>query len=34
MITVLNREGEIVHQRKKLGDQPENIVRAIEKISP
>ena len=29
MITVLNKQGEIVHQRKKLGDQPVGIVNAI-----
>ncbi|MFH5832708.1 SCO family protein [Halalkalibaculum sp. DA384] len=29
MITVLNREGEIVHQREKLQDQPGKIVKII-----
>lgn len=29
MITILNKQGEIVHQRKKMGDQPAGIVKAI-----
>ncbi|MDZ7716822.1 MAG: SCO family protein [Balneolaceae bacterium] len=32
MITVLNREGEIVHQRKQLGNQPTDIINTIETI--
>ena len=33
IITVLNAEGEIAHQRKKLGNQPDDIVAAIEKAT-
>lgn len=33
MITVLNKEGEIVHQRKQLGDQPTKIIQAIRRVS-
>lgn len=33
MITVLNKEGEIIHQRKQLGDQPTNIIDAIKSVS-
>lgn len=32
MISVLNKKGEIVHQRKKLGDDPVAIVEAIQKL--
>lgn len=33
IITVLNKQGEIVHQRTKLGDQPTDIVNAIKKVA-
>lgn len=33
MITVLNRRGEIVHQRKKIQDEHTDVVEIIEKIS-
>lgn len=33
MITVLNKEGEIVHQRNRLGDNPAVIVEAIKKAA-
>lgn len=32
MISVLNREGEIVHQRKQLSDDQSEIIRAIERL--
>lgn len=32
MISVLNREGEIVHQRKQLSDNQSGIIRAIEQL--
>lgn len=34
MITVLNSQGEVVHQRKKLGDDPIAIVEAIHNLVP
>lgn len=33
MITILNKEGEVVYQRNKLVDKPTAAVRAIEKLS-
>lgn len=33
MISVLNKEGEIVYQRKKLGDNPTDIIAAIKKVA-
>lgn len=33
MITVLNKEGEIIHQRKQLSDQHEQVVREIEQAA-
>lgn len=33
MITVLNKEGEVVHQRKKLEDQHPRVIAAIEKAA-